>query len=101
MRQTPQPRVPAREIKPHNLGLKKPVGVAAVGETPRLTGESTGGTHGVLEHAQTHLPGNQHQKGPVCLWAAGEVTESLPRAERAALSPLRPLPHIQHHNAAM
>ena len=74
---------------------------AAVGETPRLTGEFAGETHRVLECTQTHLPGNQHQKGPLCLWVAGEVTEDQQRAEQEALFPLGPLPHIQHHNAAL
>ena len=78
--------------------MKTPVGVeAAVGETPSLTGEFVGETHRALEHTQTHPPENQHQKGPICLWVAGEVTERWPRAEQAALFPLRPLPHIQHH----
>ena len=54
------------EIKPQNLWLKTPVGVeAAAGETPSLTGEFVGETHRVLERAQAHLPGNQHQKGPI------------------------------------
>ena len=75
------------------------MGIAAAGESPNLTGEFIGDTHRVLEYTQTHQPGNQHQKGPISLWVAGEVTESLPRAEQAALFPLRPLPHIQHHNA--
>ena len=34
----------------------------------------------VLEHTQTHPPRNQHQKGPICLWVLGEVTESGARA---------------------
>ena len=33
-----------------------------VGETPNLTGESVGETHEVLEHTETHPPGNQHLK---------------------------------------
>ena len=33
-------------------------------------------THRVLDCTQTHPPGNQHQKGPVCLWIAGEVSGS-------------------------
>ena len=33
------PGLQCREIKPQNLWLKKYVGVAAVGETPRLTRE--------------------------------------------------------------
>ena len=74
---------------------------AAVGETPRLTGEFIGETHRVLESTQTHTPGNQHQKGPICLWVAGEVTENWQRAEQVALFPLRPLAHIKHHNTAM
>ena len=38
-----------REIKPQNLWLYKPVGVAAVGETPSLKGEFVRETHRVLE----------------------------------------------------
>ena len=72
----------------------------AVGETPSLTGEFIGETYRDLEHTKTHPPSNQHQKGPMCLWVAGEVTESRLRAEQAALFPFGPLPHIQHHNEA-
>ena len=72
----------------------------AAGETPRLTGEVVGETHRGLERAQAHPPGNQHQRGPLCLWVVEEVTESWQRAEQAALFPFRPRPHIQHHNAA-
>ena len=75
--------------------MKTPVGVeTAAGETPSLTGELIGETHRVLEHTQTHPPGNQHQKGTICLWVAGEVTENWQRAEQAPLFPLGPLPHI-------
>ena len=70
---------------------------AAVGETPSLTGEVIGETHRGLERAQAYPPGKQHQKGPLCLWVAGEVTESQQKAEQV---PLRPLPHIQHQSAA-
>ena len=73
---------------------------AAVGETPSLTGEFAGKTLRVLEHTQTHPPGNQHQKGPICLWVAEEVTESWLKAQQAALFPLGFLPHIQRQNAA-
>ena len=70
-----------------------------VGETPSLTGEFVGEAHRALEHTQTHPPRNKHQKGPIHLWVAGEVTESEPKAKQVALFPLRPLPHIQHQNA--
>ena len=76
------------------------MGVAAMGETPSLTGEFTGETHRVLECTQNHPPGNQHQKGPICLQVVEEVTESQLRADQVALFPLRPLPHMQHYNAA-
>ena len=66
-----------------------------------MAGESIGEIHRVLECTQTHPHGNQHQKGPVCLWVAGKVTESQPRAKQAALFPLFPLPHIQCHNTAI
>ena len=72
---------------------------AAAGKSPSLTGEFVGETHRVLERAQNHLPGNQHQKGPICLWVAEEVTESWQRAEQAPLFPLGPLPDIQLLNA--
>ena len=74
---------------------------AAVGETPSLTGEFLGETHRDLECTQTHPPRNQHYKGPIRLWVVGEVTGNPQRAEQVAWFPLRPLPHIQHHNAAM
>ena len=72
----------------------------AEGETPILTGEFIGETHRVLECTQTHPPRNQHQKGPICLWVVGEVTENWQRVEQAALVPLIPLPYTQHHKAA-
>ena len=78
---------------------EKPVGGEAAGETPSLTGELVGETHRVLEHTQTHLPGNQHQKGPICLWVVEEVTGSQLRCKQEALFPLGPLPYIQRHNA--
>ena len=69
------------------------MGVEAVGETPCITGELIGETHRGLECTQTHPPGKQHQKGPICLWVRGEVTEIRQRVEQAALLPLGPLPH--------
>ena len=61
------------------------MGIVAVGETLRLTREFIGDTCRVLEHTQTHLPRNQHQKGPICLWVVGEVSESWPRAEQVGI----------------
>ena len=88
------PEFQPREIKPQNLWLKKPVGVAAVGETPSLTGEFVGETHRVLECTQTHPPGNQHQKGPICLWVVGEVTKSSTKTQASSTVPSQtPLPH--------
>ena len=72
----------------------------AAGETPSLIGEFVGETHRGLEHAQAHPLGNQHQKGPLSLWVAGEVTENWQRVEQSPLLPLRTLPHVQHHSAA-
>ena len=77
------------------------MGVEAEGETASLTEQFVGETHRVLECTQTHPPRNQHQKGPVCLWVDEEVTESWQRAKQAALFSLRPLPHIECHNAAI
>ena len=68
------------------------MGVEVTGETPRLTGEFVEETHRVLENTQTHPPGNQHQKGPVCWWVVGEVTESQLRAEQVAQSLSEPSP---------
>ena len=67
-------------------------------QTPSLTVEFIGKSHRVLECTQTYPPGNQHQNGPICLWVADEVTESLQRGKQAALFPLRPPP--TPHNAA-
>ena len=93
VRQTKQPRVPAQGNKASNFWLKTPVGVeAAVEKTPSLTGEFIGETHRVLECSQAHPPGNQHQKGPIWWWVAGEVTENQQRAEQASLLPLDPSP---------
>ena len=93
-----QPRFPAQGNKASNLRLKTPVGIEVVaGETPSLTGQFLGETHRVLDCTQAHPPWNQHQKGPICLRVAGEVTDSQLRAEQAALFPLRPL----HHNSTI
>ena len=72
-----------------------------MGETPILTGELVGETHGVLERTQNYPPGNQHQKGTICLWVVEEETENWQRAQQEALFPLGMPPHIQDHNAAM
>ena len=72
-----------------------------MGETPSFTGEFVEETHRVLECIQAHPPRNQRQKGPICLWVVGEVTENWQREEQVALFPCRSLPHIQHHNTAM
>ena len=68
------------KLKPQNFWLEKTESSVA-GETPNLTGELLGGAHKVLEHTQNHPPGNQHQKGPIRLWVAGEVTEGRWRTE--------------------
>ena len=69
------------------------MGIVVVGGTPSLTGEFIGETHRLLEHTQTHPSGNQYQKGPICLWVVGEVTEIWLRVEQVPLFPLRPLLH--------
>ena len=88
MRQTVQPRVPVRGKEASKPLTEKPVGVEMAGETLRLTGEFVGEIHMLLEHTQNHPPRNQHQKVPICLWEAGEVTESGARVEQMALFPL-------------
>ena len=72
------------EIKPQNL-CKNLWGAAAAGETPSLTGEFVGETYRVLEGTQNHPLRNQHQKGPICLWVAGEVIQSQQKAEHCSL----------------
>ena len=68
------------------------MGVAAVGETPSLAGQSIGGAHRVLERTQAQPPRTQLQgstsKGIIHLRVVGEVTESGARAEQVALFPL-------------
>ena len=76
------------------------MGVVAAGGTPSLTGEFFGETHGGPRMYTNPPNQNQHQKGPSCLWGAGEVTKSPPIAEPVALFLLRPLPHRQHLNTA-
>ena len=75
--------------------------VEAAGETPSLTEQFVGETHGVLERTHTNLLGSQHQKGPICLWVVEEVTESWTRAEQVTLLPLGPLPHRQRHSSTL
>ena len=75
------------------------MGLVVAGETPSLAEELVGEAHRALECTQTHPPGNPHQKGPICLWVVGEVSESQLRAEQVPLFSLGPLPHIQHHNS--
>ena len=79
------PGLQSEKVKPQNPWLQKLVEVMAARETPSLTGEFTGETHGVLECTQTHPPENRHLKGPVCLWVVEEVTKSGSRAKQAAL----------------
>ena len=61
MKQTVQPRAPARGNKASSLRFKTHLGVEeAAGETPSLTGEFVGETHRGLERVQAHPLGNQH-----------------------------------------
>ena len=65
VRQITQPRVPALEKKASEpLAVKASEG-SCTGKTPSLTEEFIGETHRVLEHTETHAPGNHHQKGPI------------------------------------
>ena len=65
---------------------------AAAGETPSLTGEGVGETHRGLGRAQAHALGNQHRRGPICLWVAKGVTEIQQKVEQVPLLPLSPSP---------
>ena len=91
--------IPGQGNKASKPLTEKICGGCPSGRNSQSTGEFLGKTHRVLECTQTHLSRNQHQKGPICLWVVGEMTESWPRAEQVALFPLRPLPPKQHHNA--
>ena len=77
-----------RETKASKPVAVKTYGGAVAAEIPSLTEEFTGVTHRVLECTQTHPPGNQPHKGPICLWVVGEVTESGAGAKHEALFPL-------------
>ena len=50
-------------------------------------------THRVLKSTQTHPPGNQHQKGPICLWVAGKWLKTGREWRKWHCSLLDPLPH--------
>ena len=87
-----QPRVPVWGNKASKPLIKKTMGVAAVGETPSLTGDFIGETHRVLVHRQTYLLRNQHQKGSICLPVVGVMTSSQLRVESWHCSLLDPFP---------
>ena len=78
---------------------------ATVRDARSLTGEFLGETHRGLERAQAHPPGNQHEKGPICLWVVGEVTErqlELSKHHYSLSDPAPPPPPpTRHHNAAV
>ena len=89
VRQTTQPRAPAQGNKASKPLTENPCGGwGSSGRNSQLTGEFIGETYRGLECTQTHPHVNQHQKGLICLWVAGDVTESQPRAEQVALFPL-------------
>ena len=75
VRQAAQPKVPVGETKVSIPLAVKTCGGWVAGETPSFTGEFAGETYRVLEDTQTHLPGNQYKKSPICLWVA-EKTQS-------------------------
>ena len=91
------PRALERGNKASKHLTEKPVVVVVAGEMPSLTRKFIVETYRVLEHTQNHPPRNQHQKGQICLWVEEKVTESLQKAEQAALFLLGHFPHIQHH----
>ena len=93
-----KPGLQGRQNKASEPLAVKICGGCRVGETASLIGEFVGETHSILE---TNPPTqNQHQKGLICLWVAGEVIKSGMRAEQVALFPPQPLLYIQHYNAA-
>ena len=71
------------------------MGVEAVGETPSLTGEVVGETHGGLEHAQAHPTWEAAQEGPNLIVGSGVKDQNPVESGVGALAPSRPLPHIQ------
>ena len=56
--------------------------VETAGETLSIIRHLVGETYRVLECKQDYQLGNQHQKGPTCLWVAEEVTESWLRVSK-------------------
>ena len=99
-RQTVQPRVQGCENKASKHVAVKICGSDGGGRNSQPHRRVLWRDPQGLECTKAHPPRNQDQQGPLCLWVAGEVTESWPRAEQAPFFPLRPLPHIQCHNAA-
>ena len=80
----------------------KPVGVAVVGETPSLTGESAGETHGVVECTQTHPPGSQHLTGHNPLVRSERNDGKWGKSQASGTVPsLTPSPHTAHNCPAL
>ena len=52
----------------------------------------------LVQHTQTHLPRKQQQKGAICLWVAGKVTESSVRAEQVVPSLTSPPQTVPQHS---
>ena len=82
-RQTKQPRVPAWGNKASKPLTKKTCGGCSGRRNSQPHRRVHWRDHRVLECTQAHPPWNKHQKGPICLWVAGEVTESQLRAKQA------------------
>ena len=73
------------------------MGVAAVRETPSLTGEFIGETHRVLQCRKIYPSAPE---GPNLLVVEGEVTESRVRAKQVAMFPFLTPRQIQHSNVS-
>ena len=75
-------------------------GSCETGETPSLTRESFGEAHGVLEHTQTHLHGNQHLKGHNLLVGSKRSGIKWGKSRENGIVPSWNPPHMQHHDTA-
>ena len=80
-RQTTQPRVPAREKKALKLMTTKTCGDCG-GRSNSQPHRRVGWRDPQSPRMYTNPLGNQHQKGPICLWVMEEVTGSRARANK-------------------
>ena len=90
-----RPHIPGlqlREIKPQTSELEHLWGLGQQQEKLPASQERSLERPTGAWSVRAHPLGNQHQRGPIGLWVAGEVTENQQRVEQVALFPLGPSP---------